>query len=63
MEQKAKVCETIAADKTEESLTGESSEKVMNEGEAKAWREKSRIWAEAEAMVRTNSTNPTPPAK
>ena len=63
MQQKTKVCETIAEDKTQESLTGESAEKVMNEAEAKAWREKSKIWAEAEAMVRTNSTPPTPPAK
>ena len=63
MQQKAKVCETIAQDRTQESLTGASNEKVMNEQEAKVWSEKSRIWTEAEAMVRTNSTDPAPPAK
>ena len=63
MQQKAKVCETIAQDKTQESLTGESSEKAVNEEAAKAWREKSRVWAEAEAMVRAGSTDPVPPAR
>lgn len=63
MRQKAKVCETIAQDKTQESLTGESSEKAVNEEAAKAWLEKSRVWAEAEAMVRANPTDPVPPAR
>ena len=63
LQQKAKVCETIAQDKTEESLTGDSAEKVMNEEEAKAWREKSQIWTEAEALVRSRSTDPISPAK
>lgn len=63
MKQKAKVCQTIAEDKTQESLTGEPAEKVMNEAEAKAWQEKSRLWAEAEAMVRTHAKDSAPPAK
>ena len=61
MQQKAKVCETVAEDKTQESLTGESHEKEMNEQEAKVWREKSKIWTEAEAIVRTGITDPAPP--
>jgi hypothetical protein len=63
MEQNAKVCETIAEDKTQESLTGASCEKEMNEQEAKAWRLKSQVWLEAEAIVRAGSTEPPPPAK
>jgi hypothetical protein len=63
MRRKAKVCETIAQDKTEESLTGASCEKEMNEQEAKAWRLKSQVWVEAEAIVRGGATGQTPPAK
>jgi hypothetical protein len=63
MQHKAKVCETIAQDKTEESLTGASCEKEMNEQEAKAWRMKSLVWLEAEAIVRTDSAGQPPPAK
>ena len=40
MQQNAKVCETIAEDKTQESLTGESNEKEMNEQDAKVWQGK-----------------------
>ncbi len=58
LKQKAKVCETIAEDKTQESLTGEPHEKEMNEQEAKVWREKSKVWTEAEAIARANPTNP-----
>jgi hypothetical protein len=52
LQRKAKVCETIAQDKTEESLTGASCDKQINEQEAKAWRLKSQVWLEAEAIVR-----------
>lgn len=62
LKQKAKVCETIAEDKTQESLTGEPHQKEMNEQEAKVWREKSKVWLEAEAIVRTDPVNQTPPA-
>lgn len=58
LQQKAKVCETIAEDKTQESLTGEPHEKELNEQEAKVWREKSKVWTEAEAIVRTGITDP-----
>jgi hypothetical protein len=63
MQQKAKVCETIAEDKTQESLTGEPHEKERNEREAKVWRAKSKVWTEAGAIVRTTKTRPGPPAK
>jgi hypothetical protein len=63
MQQKAKVCETVAEDKAQESLTGEPHEKELNEQDAKVWREKSKVWTEAEAIVRADLPDPTPPAK
>jgi hypothetical protein len=63
MQQKAKVCETIAADKSQESLTGEPHEKKLNEQDAKVWREKSKVWTEAAAIVHTDTPDPAPPAK
>ena len=48
----AKRCETIAHDKTEESLTGAPAEKEKNEQEAKEWLAKSLVWLEAETLVR-----------
>ena len=62
LKQKAKVCETIAEDKTQESLTGEPHQKELNEQEAKVWQEKSKVWTEAEAIVRADPANPAPPA-
>jgi hypothetical protein len=53
MEHQAQVCETIASDKTEESLTGESSEKEKNEAEAREWGLKAGVWKEAVTLVRT----------
>jgi hypothetical protein len=41
MKQEAKVCEMIAADFDQETLTGESSDHAVNEQAAKAWRLKS----------------------
>ena len=61
MQQKAKVCETIAQDKTDESLTGASAEKTMNEEEAKAWRLKSQVWLEAEAIARGGAAGQSSP--
>jgi hypothetical protein len=60
LRRKAKVCETIAQDKTEESLTGASDEKETNQQDAKAWRLKSEVWLEADAIVRAGQA---PPAK
>jgi hypothetical protein len=66
LQHKAVVCETIARDKTEEALTGASCEKELNEQDAKAWRLKSRVWSEAEAIVRAglggDSPSPQPDA-
>jgi len=62
MEQKAKVCETIAEDLTQESLTGASCDKAVNEQAAKDWRLKSQIWTEAEALARAIPPDPAPPA-
>jgi hypothetical protein len=63
LQRKAKVCETIAQDKTEESLTGASAEKATNQQDAKDWRLKSEVWLEADAIVRADSTSQSPPAK
>lgn len=41
MQQKAKVCATVAEDFIEESLTGEACEKEKNEAKAKVWQQKS----------------------
>jgi hypothetical protein len=62
LQRKAKVCETIAEDKTEESLTGDSAEKEVNEQEAKTWREKSEVWRAADAIVRAGSADQSPSA-
>lgn len=52
LQRQAKRCETIAQDKTQESLTGASSDKEKNELEAKEWLVKSKVWLEAEVVVR-----------
>ena len=57
MKRKAEVCETIAQDKIEESLTGASCEKEMNEQEAKTWRLKSQVWVEAAVIVSDGTGN------
>jgi hypothetical protein len=63
LQRKAKVCETIAQDKTEESLTGASAEKEINQQDAKVWRLKSEVWLEADAIVRADSNAQSPSAK
>jgi hypothetical protein len=52
MQRQAKICETIAQDKKEEALTGDASEREMNEQDAKEWMVKSKVWLKAEAIVR-----------
>ena len=52
MQQHAKVCETVALDKTQDALSGASNEKDKNTQEAKDWMIKSTVWIEAEAIVR-----------
>lgn len=52
MQRQAKVCETVAQDTTEESLTGASIDKEKNMQQAKEWTIKSQVWLEAEAIVR-----------
>jgi hypothetical protein len=61
LQREATLCETIAEDKTQESLTGASCEKQMNEQAAREWRLKSKVWQEAEAIVRSGTTGPVPP--
>lgn len=52
MKRQSQRCQTIAADKTEEALTGASSEKEKNGQDAKEWLLKSSVWLEAETVVR-----------
>ena len=52
MQRQAKICETVAQDTTEEALTGASSDKEKNAQDAKEWTIKSKVWLEAEAVVR-----------
>ncbi len=52
MQKHAKVCETVAQDSTEQALTGESCDKEKNVELAKEWMIKSKVWLEAEAVVR-----------
>ena len=52
LQRQARRCETIAQDKTQESLTGAPSDKAKNEQEAKEWLLKSHVWLEAVAVVR-----------
>jgi hypothetical protein len=52
LQRNAKVCETVAQDKTEEALTAESVDSEKNTQEAKEWTIKSKVWLEAEAVVR-----------
>ncbi len=63
LQHKAKVCEAIAQDKTEESLTGASADKATNQQDAKDWRQKSEVWLEADAIVREVSVGQSPPAE
>jgi hypothetical protein len=51
LQRNAKVCETVAQDKTQESLTGAPADKEKNLQEAKEWMLKSQVWLEAEAVV------------
>jgi guanylate kinase len=52
MQQRARTCETVAQDSTEEALTGEPSAKEKNTQDANEWMLKSKVWLEAEAVVR-----------
>jgi len=52
LQRNAKVCETVAQDKTQEALTAESCDTEKNMQEAKEWTIKSKVWLEAEAVVR-----------
>ena len=63
LEQKAKVCATVAEDITEESLTGEACEKEKNEAEAKVWQQKSEGLLKAAAMVSATASDQAPPVK
>jgi hypothetical protein len=54
-QQQARRCETIAQDKTQESLTGAPAEKSRNEQAAREWLVKSAVWREAEKIAREMS--------
>lgn len=48
----ALVCETVAHDLNEQSLTGESRLKEKYENEARDWLLKATVWREAELLAR-----------
>ncbi len=48
----ALVCETVAHDLNEQSLTGESRLKEKYEAEARDWVLKASVWREAELLAR-----------
>jgi hypothetical protein len=52
MQQRAKTCETAAHDATQEALTGESSASKQKAQDAIEWTIKSKVWLEAETLVR-----------
>lgn len=56
LQRNAKLCETIAQDKTEESRTGASCDQEKNEM-------KSKVWLEAEAAVRLDLSGQAPPVQ
>ena len=59
MQRQAKVCETVAQDKTQEALTGASADSEKNTLEAREWMVKSKVWIEAEDYVRGLVEPPT----
>lgn len=60
MQRRATVCETVARDKTQESLTGASSEKEENVQAAKEWMLQAKVWREAGDVVRgTDAASPS----
>lgn len=60
LQRQAKVCETVAQDVAEEALTGESCDKDKHTQEARDWVIKSKVWLEAEAVVRAFAETVTP---
>jgi len=52
MQQRARTCETAAQDATQEALTGESNAKEKNTQDANEWTIRSKVWLEAETVVR-----------
>ena len=59
MQRQAKVCETVSHDKTQEALTGASADIEKNTLEAAQWIMKSKVWLEAEELVRGLVEPPT----
>ena len=53
LKQRAKTCETASQDLTEAALTGgETSDKEKNTQDTNEWMIRSKVWLEAEAVVR-----------
>ena len=59
MQRQAKVCDTVAQDKTQEALTGASADNEKNTLEAAEWTVKSKVWLQAEEFVRGLVEPPT----
>src|SRR5215211_4683069 len=52
IQQRARTCETAAQDANEQALTGELNAREKNTQNANEWTIKSKIWLEAEVLVR-----------
>jgi hypothetical protein len=52
LQQRARTCEAAAQDATQEALTGESNAREKKTVDASEWTIKSKVWQEAEAVVR-----------
>ncbi|MEO6036652.1 MAG: hypothetical protein ABIQ35_15485 [Verrucomicrobiota bacterium] len=60
MQRQFERCQTIAADKSQEALVGDSSLKEKNEQDARDWLLKSTVWTEAQAVVQEFGVSPEP---
>lgn len=55
---RAKVCATAAEDATQEALTGDACNKAAKTQDAREWLIRSKVWLEAEEIVREQAANP-----
>ena len=55
---RAKVCATAAEDATQAALTGDACNKEAKTQDAREWLIRSKVWLEAEEIVREQAFNP-----
>jgi hypothetical protein len=57
-QKRAKVCATAAEDAAQEALTGDACNKAAKTQDAQDWLIRSKVWLEAEEIVREQAFNP-----